>query len=84
MTKGKRVDPDASIKFISARLKELRKDAGFSSYEDFALQHDLDRKQYWRVENGANITLKTLIRILALHGKSLPEFFSEIKDGFGK
>jgi quercetin dioxygenase-like cupin family protein len=31
---------------------------GFSSYETFAVDNDLDRKKYWRVENGA-ITLRS-------------------------
>jgi len=67
------------VTIVSQQLKELRKGAGYTSYEDFALQHEFDRKQYWRIENGANITLKTLVKILEKHNKDLPSFFKEIE-----
>lgn len=78
MGKTKKLDSEEWIILISEKLKELRK-AQYSSYEDFALDHGLDRKQYWRIENGANITIKTLIKILDIHKKSLNEFFTEIQ-----
>ena len=59
------------IQLTSERLKELRKEAGYSSYETFATENDLDRKQYWRVENGLNITIRTLTKILGIHKKPL-------------
>jgi transcriptional regulator with XRE-family HTH domain len=79
MGKAKKVKDEEWILLISERLKQLRKEKGYSSYETFALDHGLDRKQYWRVENGANITLKTLIKILAAHKRELPSFFREIE-----
>lgn len=79
MGKVKKHNLDEWIILISDGIKQLRKDAGYSSYEDFAIQHDIDRKQYWRIENGSNITIKTLIKILAMHKKDLPSFFSEIE-----
>lgn len=63
---------------ISKGLKELRKAKGYSSYETFALDNGLDRKQYWRLENGTNVTIKTLIRVLEIHDKELHEFFNAI------
>lgn len=36
---------------IALRIKELRINAGYTSYEAFAYVNDLDRKQYWRAEN---------------------------------
>ena len=44
---------------VAQRIKELRINAGYSSYEVFAHENDLDRKQYWRAENGVNLTLKS-------------------------
>lgn len=70
---------DEWITLISARIKELRKEKGYTSYESFALDHGLDRKQYWRVENGANITIKTLVTILAVHNKDLIKFIKELE-----
>lgn len=78
MGKYKKLDSEEWLILISKRIKELRKGLGYSSYENFALDHDLDRKQYWRIENGSNITIKTLIKILSVHKIELPEFFREI------
>lgn len=60
---------------VAQKLKQLRIDAGYTSYETFALDNDLDRKQYWRIENGSNLTLKTLVTILNKHKISLEDFF---------
>ena len=65
------------LKEIGAKLIALRKQKGYSSHESFALDHDLPRVQYWRVEAGkANCTIKTLARILSIHQLSVTEFFS--------
>ncbi len=63
---------------IALRIKELRINAGYSSYEVFAHENDLDRKQYWRAENGVNLTLKSIIRIVNIHKISLEEFYRGI------
>ena len=55
---------------IAAKIKQLRKDKGYSSYETFALDHDLDRKQYWRIEKGANVTIATLLKIIVERDRS--------------
>ena len=61
---------------IGERLRELRKDKGYSSAESFAYDHDLPRVHYWRMEKGkVNITLKSLLRILSIHGITVEEFF---------
>ena len=65
---------------VSELLKKYRKDAGYSSYEQFAIDNDLDRKQYWRAENGANLTLKSLFSILDKHNISAKEFFNNLSD----
>ncbi len=57
----------------------MRIDAGFTSYENFANAKDLDRKQYWRIENGANITISTLLKLLEIHKISVKDFFSDIE-----
>ena len=73
----KRSSYDKAAKEIGQKLKELRIEKGFTSYENFALENNIDRKQYWRIENGHNLTLKSLIKILDIHGISLKSFFSE-------
>jgi transcriptional regulator with XRE-family HTH domain len=61
---------------IGKKLKQLRMDAGYKSYETFANDYDIDRKQYWRAEKGANLTLRTVIKLIKIHKISLPEFFT--------
>ncbi len=64
---------------IGARLTYLRKKKGYSSHEDFAYDFELPRVQYWRIEKGkANITLKSLCRLLAIHDLSVEEFFYQM------
>ena len=69
---------DDRIQEICNRIKELRISAGYSSAETFAFDKGENRVQYWRVENGANITLNTLIRILDHHNITLQDFFNSL------
>jgi len=69
---------ESKIKAISNKLKELRISKGYTSYETFAFENELNRVQYWRIESGQNITLKTLIKVLQIHEKSLEEFFKDL------
>ena len=65
-----------SLVLIGNKLIELRKKKGYSSHEDFAYDYDLPRVQYWRIEKGkANLTIKSLYRLLAIHKLSIEEFF---------
>ena len=52
---------------IASKLKKLRIEKGFTSYENFAYQNDLPRVQYWRMEKGTNFTIKNLLKILDIH-----------------
>lgn len=69
----------SKLDLIALKLKQMRIDAGFTSYENFANAKDLDRKQYWRIENGANITISTLLKLLEIHKISMKDFFSDIE-----
>jgi len=63
------------IKGIGDKLKSLRIRAGFTSYENFAIEHELSARYYWEVENGKNISLHYLFKLLRIHEISLDEFF---------
>ncbi|MBC3541407.1 helix-turn-helix domain-containing protein [Rufibacter sediminis] len=66
------------LKAIGERLKAIRIQKGYTSYEAFALDHDLGRMQYWRLEKGeANLTMKSLLKVLSIHNMTIQEFFSE-------
>lgn len=45
---------------IGERIKSLRINAGYKSYEVFAWENNLSRIQYWKMEKGTNCTLKSL------------------------
>ena len=67
---------DAALKEIGNKLAELRKKKGYTSHESFAYDHDIPRMHYWRIENGkTNLTIRSLMRILAIHNITLQEFF---------
>lgn len=67
------------LESIGKKLQELRIRKGYTSHADFAADHDLPRIQYWRIEKGkANITLKSLHRILEIHGITVEELFQEV------
>lgn len=67
---------DERIIKISKKIQELRKKAGYTNYEDFALDHDIGRMQYWRMEKGTSFTMMSLLKILDAHKITLREFFS--------
>jgi len=69
---------DEIIKKIGERLKQIRKEAGYKNYENFAFENDINRVQYGRMESGKNFTMKSLLRILAIHKMSLKEFFNKL------
>lgn len=61
---------------IGSKLRDLREKKGYSSIKDFANDHDLPMIQYWRIEKGkANLTLKSLNKLLTIHSVSMEDFF---------
>lgn len=66
---------------IGSNLAELRIKKGYTTIKAFAERYDLPEIQYWRIEKGkANITLKSLSRILHIHRLTLHGFFCLIQD----
>lgn len=62
---------------VGKKLEELRKKKGYTSHESFAYDNELPRVQYWRIEKGkTNVTLKSLVKILAIHKLTVEEFFA--------
>lgn len=67
---------------VGMRLAELREKKGYGTLKEFADVYDLPQIQYWRMEKGkANITLKSLGRILKIHNMTLQDFFCMITEG---
>ena len=66
---------------IGACLADLRVKKGYPTIKAFTERYDLPEIQYWRIEKGkANITLKSLSRILRIHRLSLHDFFCIVQD----
>ncbi len=66
---------------VGARLAALRLKKGYSTIKEFVERYDLPEIQYWRIEKGkANVTLKSLTRILSIHKLTLHEFFCMIEE----
>ena len=65
---------------IGAKLKELREQAGYTSYEHFAYDHNFGRAQYGKYERGTeDMRLSSLFRILEAMNISWDEFFKDIE-----
>ena len=69
------------LSIVGDRLAELRIKKGYTTIKEFVERYDLPEIQYWRIEKGkANITLKSLVKILSIHKLSLHEFFCMIPE----
>ena len=68
---------DIQLENLGKRLRAVRKAKGYSNYEHFAYQNGLNRAQYGKYENGANISFKTLVKLVDAFDMTLEEFFSE-------
>lgn len=72
---------EKQLKQLGKRIRDIRKAKGYSNYEQFAFQHDLNRSSYSRFESGEDMRISSLLKVLEAFDMSLAEFFGE---GFGK
>lgn len=78
MSKGKtRKSPSTPERMerLGRRIKELRIAKGYSSHETFAYEHNINRPQYWRYENGQDLRFSTLLKVIDALGVTVEEFF---------
>jgi transcriptional regulator with XRE-family HTH domain len=72
---------EQTLQDIGQKLTQLRKEKGYSSHENFAFDYNLPRVQYWRMEKGrANLTIKTLRKLLIIHQLTVEDFFCMIAE----
>lgn len=69
--------PSNTHKIIGEKLKKLRIEKGYTSYEQFAIAHDLHAAYYWNIEKGRNISIDYLQNLLEIHGLTFEEFFKD-------
>jgi transcriptional regulator with XRE-family HTH domain len=72
-----RKDPNEELRQLGQRIKNLRIQKGYSSFEDFAYEHGISRAQFGRYEKGQNLRYTSLKKIIDAFGITLHEFFSE-------
>ena len=77
--KGKipELDADEQLKKLGARIKSLRIEKGYTSYEYFAYEHGISRAQFGRYEQGQDLRFSSLVKIVNAFGITLQEFFNE-------
>jgi transcriptional regulator with XRE-family HTH domain len=72
---------DTILTEIGDGLTHLREKKGYDTLTNFAMRYDLPPNQYWKIENGkANMTIKTLMKLLSIHGISVEEFFCFLRE----
>lgn len=79
MEKSSKTNNIEELKAISNRLKELRKDKGYSNYESFCHELGMSRSSYFRLESAHNFNIATLIKICKHLDITLEEFFAGIE-----
>ncbi len=66
---------------IGKKLKFLRIKAGYTSFENFAIEHDISSSYYWKTEQGlVNIGMKYFLKLLKIHSITPQDFFESISD----
>jgi transcriptional regulator with XRE-family HTH domain len=70
---------DVALKKIGARLREVRRAKGYSNYEYFAYEFEMNKITIKNMEQGKNFEIATLLKMLEILGVSPEEFFKGIK-----
>lgn len=75
----KEIGPEikTQLREVGTRLRAIRKARGYSNYDRFAYENDISRSQYGRYENGSDMHLSTLLKLLEAHGVTVQDFFSD-------
>jgi len=69
------LDTDKVLVQLGERIKALRKEKGFNSYEHFAYDIEISRSGYAKYEAGSDMRFTTLLKIIYGLGMTLDEFF---------
>ena len=68
---------EEALKKLGSRIKALRIEKGYSSYEYFAYEHNISRAQFGRYERGEDLRFSTLAKIVSAFGMTFEQFFAE-------
>jgi len=79
-TKAKIIAPKEKPKevlLLAERIKQLRKERGYSSQETFAYDNDYTLSYYSRLERGEDIRFTSLVKVCKALNVDLNTFFSK-------
>lgn len=71
------ISVEDQIQNLGKRIKELRKEKGYSNYEFFAYENKIGRSQYGRYEKGVDMQFSSILKLIQMHGMSVKDFFGE-------
>ncbi len=71
----KTLSKEEALKKLGKRIKQLRIEKGYTSYEYFAYEHNISRAQFGRYERGEDLRFSSLLKVTNALGISLEEFF---------
>jgi transcriptional regulator with XRE-family HTH domain len=71
---------DTFLRKVGEKMLEKRIENGYSSYEQFAYEHEIGRSQYGKYERGTeDMRLSSLYKILKSLGYTFEDFFKGLK-----
>jgi len=71
------LNTEDELKKLGERIKQLRIERGYTSYEYFAYEHNISRAQFGRYEQGQDLRYSSLVRVVSALGMTMEEFFGE-------
>lgn len=74
---AKQLSKEEALQRLAKRIKQLRIEKGYTSYEYFAYEHNISRAQFGRYERGEDLRFSSLLKVCNALGVSLEEFFKE-------
>jgi transcriptional regulator with XRE-family HTH domain len=76
-----KIPPQKDLNKVADRIRQLRLKRGYTSYEIFAFENNINRAQFGRYERGEDLRISSLFKVLRALKVTPKEFFSE---GFEK
>ncbi|HSZ86472.1 MAG TPA: helix-turn-helix transcriptional regulator [Puia sp.] len=73
--KKKELSIDQELEKLGKRIKQLRIDKGYTSYEYFAYENEISRAQFGRYEKGEDLRYSSLLKVIKAFGMTVSEFF---------
>jgi transcriptional regulator with XRE-family HTH domain len=73
--KKKELSVEQELEKLGKRIKQLRIEKGYTSYEYFAYENDISRAQFGRYEKGEDLRYSSLLKVIKAFDMTVSEFF---------